>query len=260
MQKHPQCEIAFLPYRGKVYYAYFPRGQWAPSSAVVKLLQGLFDQYLDHSFFILRNRIYTTAGLTEMCRGMVKVVAKRVTERIQASEAKGQHMAAEFVCIGGDELLYPVKQMSELNLSLPSFKVSLAQPVQSLLKSFTELIPRGEILHDYDREIVALLIQDGEILDVAFNSNSKNKTLHAEINLLQKYYRKRGHKVRPGTQLISTHKPCKMCAGMIHHCFENLNSDSVLYLVPELGRLSGFTVLDQLGVNRLVGGGYTIGN
>ncbi|MGZ3771208.1 MAG: Bd3614 family nucleic acid deaminase, partial [Bdellovibrio sp.] len=77
----PQSEpyhVAFVEHNNTIYYSFYPRNCEAPSSAIVKLLQGVFDKFLDQSFFILRNRIYTTAALSEMCRGMVKVVAKRV--------------------------------------------------------------------------------------------------------------------------------------------------------------------------------------
>lgn len=254
MQKHPNCDVAFLVSKNTLYYSYFPKETWAPSSAVVKLLQGIFDQYIDQSFFILRERIFTTGVLTEMCKGMVKVVGKRATGEVRP--CAGATREFEVICIGGKELVYPSRQKNGLSTLDIQFDMSLA--VGDLLKVLTDKVPRGDVLHDFDREIAAVLLAEGKILNFAFNSNSRNKTLHAEVNLLQQYYKITQQKIPPGVQLISTNKPCKMCAGMIHRCFERLNEDSVLYIIPETGRLSSFTVLDQLRVNRLVGHSYTI--
>ena len=257
-------ETAFVEHKGIVYYTYFPKNMKAPSSAVVKLLQILFDQHIDHSFFILRNRIFTTAALSEMCRGMIKVVAKRATENVLVNE---QNLSADsdipgltFKRIGVPQLT--LTEFSHLN---DENKIALARVQQwmqeqspqdasgflAFAKSISERVPRGGILHDYDRNIAAILVsKSGELLSYGANSNSKNKTLHAEVNLIQRLHRDRGIQIPEGAILYSTHKPCKMCAGMIHDWCANPRSIQVFYEVEETGSLSRQTVLDRLGINK----------
>lgn len=255
----PGFDSAFVEHNGVVYHSYYSPSQEAPSSAVVKLLQGVFDQFMDHSFFILRQRIYTTAGLTEMCRGMIKVVAKRASELIQPEPADIQEKL-EFKELGTPhEPLVKTQHLSEENkLSVLEVQrridVLLPQYTQDFLRAARDLaasVPRGDILHDHDRDIAALLISsDGKVLSYGVNSNSKNKTLHAEVNLLQRLYSEFRMKIPDGAIFYSTHKPCKMCAGMIYQWSERPEAVRVFYSIEEKGALSCNTVLDRLHLNR----------
>lgn len=251
-------EVAFVEDKGTVYFARFPVGVAAPSSAVVKLLQGLFDRFVDHSFFILRQRIYTTAGLTEMCRGMVKVVAKRITENIRPRD-HGESAGLQFVEIGdASQIVLPVAYLSQENQKsiqevagwLGSHAAVIPARQLELASGLARWVPRGSVLHDYDRDIAAFLLNDqGQLLSYGVNSNSKNKTLHAEVNLVQRLHRETGRPIPAGAVLYSTHKPCKMCAGMIYHWCEDPSQLKVYYSVEEKGGLSRQTVLDQHGLN-----------
>ena len=239
-------EIAFVEHEGRLYYA-LDDGKAAPSTALVKLLQGLFDQFVDHSFFILRNRIYTSAKLTEMCRGMLKVMAKRVTEEVSAAD-RGVVLPIEKIEIGkGQKIL--LSQFANFDCADPEFLEEKISPLEKVWK-ITALTPRGEILHDYDRGIAALLLNhEGKVVEWALNSNSKNKTLHAEVNLIQKYFCRTGQKIPKGFKIYSTHKPCRMCAGMIHYWSEEREEAFVFYDIEETGRLSKWTVLDESQLN-----------
>ncbi len=265
-----EFDLAFVEYNGIVYYSRHHKLAEAPSSAVVKLLQGIFERYADHSFFILRQRIYTTAPLTEMCRGMIKVVAKRVTESIsiQESELQGDDCADgfKFQEIGTcDQLLATVtpsienqKQLVEIESLLGSFnqnKMGEIGTLECLKKAqiLAETVPRGNVLHDHDRSIAAILVSArGELLGYGMNSNSKNKTLHAEVNLIQRYYLENKKRIPQGAILYSTHKPCKMCAGMIYHWSEKPDSMQVYYSKEEMGGMSRQTILDRLRLNKQV--------
>lgn len=253
-------DLAFVQHQGRLYYAYYPQAQLSPSSALVKLLQGLFDSFVDHSFFILRQRLYTTAVLTEMCRGMVKVVAKRATDQVQAVD-HGEILNFEFIEIGETvEALFPVRHLNEENqrpLSEMKWKATEEAELPDALflmehtKRIAQENPRGEILHDYDRDIAAILVDaQGNLLSYGLNSNSKNKTLHAEVNLLQRYYKENHRKIPEGSQIFSTHKPCKMCAGMIYQWSENPDRLQVYYDFEEQGGLSRNTILDKTEINK----------
>lgn len=253
------AEIAFVEHKDVVYFARFPQKALAPSSAVVKLLQGLFDKHIDQSFFILRQRIYTTASLSEMCRGMIKVVAKRATELIVPQD-QGLDLKLRFEEIGSSaELLATVTHLNEENQApldeirawIQKQKLESDQSYLQAAQGLSTRVPRGEVLHDYDRNIAALLrSREGEVLSYGLNSNSKNKTLHAEVNLLQRLYKNGSQQIPEGAILYSTHKPCKMCAGMIHDWCVNPQALQVFYKIEETGALSRQTVLDRLAINK----------
>lgn len=253
-------EVAWVEFKGKVYFSYFTKGSAAPSSAVVKLLQGLFDRHKDHSFFILRQRIFTTAALSEMCKGMIKVVAKRATGEITPEQDLEFSEPLEFVEVESRE--NPLSVVTHLNSEnqmqiatvekwLSSLNPKSATEHLQAARDLSKQVPRGEILHDYDREIAAILIAaDGKVLSYGVNSNSINKTLHAEVNLVQRYFRDHGQKIPAGAVLYSTHKPCKMCAGMIYDWAQNPDQLKVYYSIEESGGMSTQTVLDRHGLNR----------
>lgn len=253
--KLPGWDVAFVEHEGTVYFSYYRQGVSAPSSAVIKLLQGLFDQHRDLSFFILRQRLFTTGSLSEMCRGMIKVVAKRVSAEILGVD-HGFTLSVQFKEVGArDEALYSVQNLSLLNqVSFEEVRtlIGAERSPAGLLQKAQELarqVERGPVLHDHHRNIAALLFsKEGDLLGFGVNSNAINKTLHAEVNLVQKLYRETQGWIPEGATLISTHKPCKMCAGMIHDWSAQPRSVRVFYHQEETGGLSRNTVLDQLGV------------
>lgn len=250
-------DVAFVEHKEVLYFARYPKNQMGPSSAVVKLLQGLFEQFIDHSFFILRNRIFTTASLSEMDKGMVKVVAKRATGDI-SRVTDPSIILPECVEVTRADIS---KEQEHLNASnkqpLASVASVLPRPPASLLNylqaatTLADKVPRGEVLHDYDRGIAAFMLNaNGDLLSYGVNSNSKNKTLHAEVNMVQRYFRETGNKIPAGAKIFSTHKPCKMCAGMIYDWSQDPMSLQIYYGVEEAGRLSTATILDQHGINK----------
>lgn len=249
-------DVAFVEHQGVLYYSYAAIDRQGPPSAVVVLLQNIFDQFIDHSFFILRNRIFTTATLSEMDRGMIKVVGKRATGNIEPcnhdlqelprlQEVHSQTMASPHLNEMNSWTL------SEVQKYLPNNSPRADQDYLRSAFTLAEQVPRGEILHDYDRGIAALMLgPDNELLGFGVNSNSKNKTFHAEVNMIQKYHRETGKKLPAGTRIYSTHKPCKMCAGMIFDGAEDPKSLQVFYGIEETGRLSVQTVLDLHSLNK----------
>lgn len=252
-------DVAFVEFQDCIYYSHYPQNELSPSSAVVKLLQGIFDEFIDQSFFILRNRIYTTSKLTEMCRGMIKVVAKRATDQVLPLN-HNFNISTQFKEIGGaktNDFLFRHKtiennvQLSEINSRLGLQNILDNAGYIGVVNELAREVPRGSILHDFDRDVAALLLdQNNEVLSFATNSNSKNKTLHAEVNLVQRLHSEKKIKIPIGSSLYVTHKPCKMCAGMIYHWSEDPSKVLVYYGKAELGCHSKTTVLDEIGVTR----------
>lgn len=253
----PGQDVAFVEHKGVLYYAHGPISYKGPSSSVVTLLQNIFEQFIDHSFFILRNRIFTTGTLSEMDRGMIKVVGKRATDQVQAFDHNLQTLPQmQNVALSKTietPHLSPMNRWpkTEVEKRLPQKSNADAKELLRAAFALAQEVPRGEVLHDYDRGIAALMFgADGGLLGFGLNSNSKNKTLHAEVNMVQRYFQETGSLLPKGTRIYSTHKPCKMCAGMIFDSAEDPKSLQVFYGVEEVGRLSVQTVLDLHGLNK----------
>jgi tRNA(Arg) A34 adenosine deaminase TadA len=235
-------DLAWVSHQGKIYFAHYPKGNLAPHSAVVNLIQGLFEHFVDHSFFILRNRIYTTAGLSKMCQGMVKTVAKRAQAEIVAFD-HGFKLTNEHIQILP---MNPPAHLSDLNQrSLDAVSALRSKNLGSWARQLASLNSRGDVLHDFDRDIACLLVdKSGDLLGYGLNCNSKNKTLHAEVNMVQRFYREFGRKLPEGSQIITTRKPCRMCAGMIHDWSEIPESLQIHF--EEDDRSSRSTALDSM--------------
>jgi tRNA(Arg) A34 adenosine deaminase TadA len=251
LKKSPHDEIACLVYEDTVYFAkYYRQHPFEPFSAVTILIQGIWERYPELARRILRTRIYTTLRPTEMCHGMVKVAAKRLSFGIDPIK---------------DSLCRPLKY--EEFQRLPSYLqanytfsladlVTAASPTShadflDLASQLAIHVPRKEKLYFSDRPIAALLVsKDLEILGWELNSNSDNRTLHAEIKLIQNYYSKHNTSLPPGSRIYSTLKPCKMCAGMIWTSASDILSTRIYYAHPDPGPMGKSTVLDAQSFER----------
>ncbi|HEX4924736.1 MAG TPA: Bd3614 family nucleic acid deaminase, partial [Bdellovibrionales bacterium] len=65
---------------------------------------------------------------------------------------------------------------------------------------------------------------------VAHNTNHSNRTLHAELNLVQSWWRMHQAPLPAGAEIYTTLEPCRMCSGMIHHAGPETK---VWYLEPD---------------------------
>ncbi|MEO7164041.1 MAG: Bd3614 family nucleic acid deaminase [Bdellovibrionia bacterium] len=230
------------------------------TSAIVQLIQGIYDTHPDQAHTILRNRIYTNAALTEMCHGMIRVAAKRVTGELHPTN-HGISPSTEY--LGKETLEIPERRLSaqqEFPQQFDGFQTfieklssSPASPTQDSHEQFMraaiklrDLIPRHEgPRYLSQRPIAALLVSEThQVLAWGTNSNSKNKTLHAEINLVQSFQSKMGGKLPRGSRIYTTLKPCKMCAGMIWTAAEDIRSITVYFLEDDPGPFAKLTVLN----------------
>ncbi len=241
----PGFDRAFVSHQGFLYYAYHEKNLVSPSSAVVVLLQGIFEQLVDHSFFVLRNRIYTTSVPQKRCLGMVKVVAKRISGEITPVN-HGAVVPFEKIRVGVEQSLLESKYLSlENHRDLAEVAALNVGSRFKWARALADLNVRGEVLHDYNRDIACLLVdKSGELLSYGLNANSKNKTLHAEINMIQKYFYEKGHKIPEGAEIITTRKPCPMCAGMIYDWSERPETLKIYY--AEKDKSSRRTALDPI--------------
>jgi tRNA(Arg) A34 adenosine deaminase TadA len=237
-----------------VYVARHPKGMRMPTSSVIRLIQGIYDVAPEQARRIVRNRIVTNAPLTEMCLGAVRVAAKRVTTLSEAEVRLPENCEIRDVSQSRNALTEALEY--ERTLSPPTISGQLSS--DELMKHAFELNRRsneekvlGRPLHQRDRAVAALLVSaSGELLSWAVNSNASNRTLHAEVNLIQSYYRKSRSLLPPGSTLVTTLKPCKMCAAMIWHCAQDIRNLSVIYGLDDPGRNARETVLDRHSLER----------
>jgi len=275
----PGADLAFVNSADTVYYSIYssdssnsagpnsnsshscgspPKSTSTTSSAVVQLIQGIYELNLDGAhqidrasasrpspLFILRNRIYTNAQLTEMCHGMVRVAAKRVTGKIRATH-HGITLGRKYV-----EVSYRWQDLSNwvsapLANSLSTLRSKQLHHyfMQTALNLRDQISRHPGPRYLSHRPIAALLVSaTHQILAIATNTHAKNKTLHAEINLIQSFQSKQGGKLPPGSRIYTTLKPCKMCAGMIWTAAEDIRSLRVYFSEDDPGPSAKFTVL-----------------
>lgn len=225
-------ELAFLITPEAVYFAcHHPRGSREPTSAIVKLIQGIYQNRSRMARKLMRHRIYSTCKSTEMCRGMLKVAAKRLTECIppkapDENDLVNPPLSLPFIDVGiYEELpLIPVRQFPSCQTDQEFMKLAL---------DIARSTPRDTLnhpLHSQNRAVGALLVSpDNEILQWAPNTNASNRTLHAEVNLVQSFHRRTGRLIPKGSRIYVSLKSCKMCAAMIWRLCEAPASLKVYY-------------------------------
>ncbi len=92
------------------------------------------------------------------------------------------------------------------------------------------------VLCQLDRPVGAVLLsREGVVLGAAINQNAKNRTRHAEVNLLREWGAQTGRPLPVGSTIVTTLKPCKMCAGGILSSAELAEDLSVFYLHDDPG-------------------------
>jgi tRNA(Arg) A34 adenosine deaminase TadA len=221
-----------------------------PWNAVVNLIQGIFDSSIDHSFFILRERIHTTEKKNLMSHGMMKLTAKRMSYEVQSRDHKLSLPKKQIELLAGRDSRWKSQWQQEIEYEIPE-KFSNLNEAAQCCQRLAESVPRGEVLHDINRAIAAILMAEGgQVLAWATNSNKINKTLHAEVAAIQNYYRQFQTSIPKNATLIVSLKPCVMCAGMLVEACENREDLKVIYLQDDPGVLArqDFLKMNQLFV------------
>lgn len=230
-------QLAWIQTPDTLFFARCRKSAPAPTSAAIKLLQGIFDLHRDHSFFILRNRMYLSYTPERQDLGMIKLLAKR---HAVSPEIPDFTDATE---IGvPDDPYFTIQSRRYLIRHEPGTPV--VDPLETLAAMELQ-IPVETILHDSPRKIVAYAF-DGErgLLTATAHSGVVNKSLHAEVCLIQDLHRA-GHARFPvdGTLVVSM-KPCRMCAAMIADFLPENFRGKILYRDDNDGSRTRGSVLD----------------
>lgn len=250
-KKSPHARWAFLIHKGIVYFAgQLPAEGPRPTSAALKLLQGIFDHHRDLSFFLLRSRIFLSDPPGPMEKGFIDLVAKR------SSVVEGELTGALDAGLLWNEVVPLADEYYETKLptssgTLTARTLTTEGEITQALAELEAQIPRGDVLHDYSRPIGAILTSgDGNVIGHALHSGAINKTRHAEIDLIQGLFRG-GFRPTKGERytLYVSLKPCRMCAGTWAEVFTGFDLQ-VRYLREDPGTKARGTELEARGLIR----------
>lgn len=273
-----RCRLpfSFLCYENTVFYHQYSRRNYEPSSSILRLIQGIYETAPQKARQILRSRIYSNENPTELCYGAVKVSAKRLTASLDFRPSLREPCSSTCTSLHSSPYSSPyssvktsiipenfqwvevgqkIERFSDHRFLAPPFWTPpfLAAPSESdflklagdlaatSLKNSSLETPR----YLRDRPIAAILVSEkNEILSWAVNTNASNRTLHAELNLVQEHFCRTGKPLPRGAKIFVTLKPCKMCAGAIWVSSEDPFSTQVFYSEFDPGRNARWTVLD----------------
>lgn len=231
-------DLAVLRDGETTWFARSPAGCPAFLSAPIVLIRGIYDRRPEMARQIVRHRIFTTAPLSASLQGMVKVAAKRITTGL---EIDAPELLLEGRCLelNAKDFSHPPEIDSD------SLSPSSDDNWMKVAGELASRIPKKSELYESDRKIAAILVSaKGEILSAAINTNARNRTQHAEINLIESLWKKAGKRLPRGSRLYTTLKPCKMCAGMIWDCAEDVRDLQVIYGEDDPGTNARCTALD----------------
>lgn len=237
-------DIALLKFEGKIYYAKSAPHQTVPPffSAPALLIQKIYETEPQMARKILRNRIFTNVATSASLQGIVKVAAKRITTQLEPD-------SAELELPGNSVDLSGLPSFTRLQMSLPPEpKTSEREWMDFALSLISPVACTPQLRFQRDRPVAALLVsRENQLLAAAINTNSSIRTQHAEMNLLRDYHERTGGPPPLGSTILTTLKPCKMCAGMICD-FSNKNyPDSiprVIFYQDDPGPNAAMTALD----------------
>lgn len=242
LKKQYKNDIAFLIHNTTVYYAHHIQTTNSPTTAITKLIQGISEFYKENAHFMLRNRIYCSYAPQQKCLGMIKVAAKRFTF-IEQYEYNASALPYTFVEVKYNFTFTDNPQIREY---LSHIVLKNDNDCMQLALSLKEKGNNTFSLSLSDRKIAAILVDaQYQLLAYGLNSNSTNRTRHAEINLIYQYFHNYQQKIPANTKLFTSLKPCIMCANMIWECAEDITQVKVFYHENDYGSYTKNTVLDK---------------
>ena len=215
-----------------------------PLTPVFQFIHGVFEVNRDHSFFILRQRLWVCGVVTEFCEQVVKVCAKRISKSELSDMLERVRVGLEtsqFIRISPPS--FPKNAWPLLSeVYLPAYddeKLSRGRFVEKLAAQ----VERTSVLHDSNWPIGAAVFFKNKILSVGRNQSFAVKTQHAEVQMVLRWYLQTGQLLPRGCEVWVTHKPCRMCAGLLRYWSEDGADVNVCFLQDVTGGLSNHQIL-----------------
>lgn len=208
---------AFVPLDGGFGFTREPPGP--DRSPVLDLVQAVYEACPGRAHTVLRQRIRVTSPIDPLDRAVTDVAAKRL-----GFVAPGEPAGGPGIDLG------------------PWAAVARARG------RATVFVPSG--VEDVDGGgIVAVLVDaEGRVRLGARNAGTTNRTLHAELNLVQGWVAQSGDGLPAGWSIITSLQPCRMCAAVVVRAA--LGPIRVAYRTADPGPLATRTALQALGWER----------
>jgi cytidine deaminase len=211
---------------------------------VVQLINGINIEFGVERFRHLRNTINTNYPLFEWEKNLIKVCAKRHSDKTSFELDKSS--ANRILQIGrpltlGDEAII----LNDAKTKTTQIAEALKLAYEAAKKMESSQIDRHRF--NRDRHVVAILLdQDGRLLMAARNTNHNNQVLHAEVNLLLAYSSQFQNKIPKGASLVCSLKPCRMCASLFLDLCQDPATVRVFAAEDDLGRFGRHKLLGSL--------------
>lgn len=211
----------------------------APDSASLRLIRGVYGAHPLEALRLLRKRISISGPLRPWDFGLLKVAAKRWNEGEEVFPAAGK--TEEF-----GELFPPTSKAIR----------SGEKGMECLERLLGENAPDQSIpLHARARRIAAVLEDpSGRAVFAAVNQSSVDRTRHAELELIQTWWNQERRAIPKGYHILSSLKPCRMCASFIWKCSADPAAVSVEFLEWDPGPHARSTILDSGSYERKIWG------
>lgn len=217
---------------------------WA-STPVLSLVQAIWALDPERAHARLRSRLLATSEEDPFDRSLVQLAAKRLA--LVPCEGARAGEAPDLPRDLGD--LLPAVRQRAVDAIVQPPEERLADPRD--LDRWEQPAASGLPLALRDRSLLAALLDPaGRVILAARNAAGRDRTRHAELNLVQALWYSAGSRLPAGSRLVCSLKPCRMCASMITR--SALGPIEVLYLRDDPGRLASGTQLDRLGWQRMV--------
>lgn len=210
---------------------------------LTKLVYGINQEFGVERFRYLRIPIETNYKLSNWERGVVKVCAKRCREFRDISEAfniSHRHLDIGRMLEAGFEQHRCENAIGTFeNTNEALRRVLLVEKEMRISFNAEERFLRHRCV------AVTIIDQNGKVLVTATNSNAKNQLLHAEVNAFAQLTRHNINELAPGSTIVTTLKPCIMCANLILEFTRNKKDVKVLAAQDDFGSFGRHNILGE---------------
>lgn len=208
---------------------------------VTKLVYGINQEFGSERFRYLRMPIETNYPLSTWERSLVKVCAKRHRQFRDFPEAVAttqRHLDLGII-------LEPGLNQHGYETNADTFE-STNEALERVIEIEREMRISSKLQKRFNRNrcvAVTILDPNGKVLITATNSNAENQLLHAEVNAFAQLTKKNINELAPGSTIVTTLKPCVMCATLILEFTRNKKDVKVLAAQDDFGSFGRHSIL-----------------
>jgi tRNA(Arg) A34 adenosine deaminase TadA len=212
-------------------------------TALTKLVYGINQEFGVERFRYLRIPIETNYELSNWERGVVKVCAKRYREFRDIAEAftlSHRHLEVGRMLEAGVEQYRCDNAVGTFENTNEALKRVLSVEIDMRISFNSQ-----KKFQRHRCVAVTILDPNGKVLVTATNSNAKNQLLHAEVNAFAQLTRHNINELAPGSTIVTTLKPCIMCANLILEFTRNKKDVKVLAAQDDFGSFGRHSILGE---------------